>query len=260
MANTYVKISELPAIQTVAGTDLLPIVDTSETETKKITKQQLLTDIPASELAVSSLTEATEINDADYLIINQSGTNKKISKANARFASGDEVYVGDTEPTGDDADSVKLWLSSDDALVGEGSYISNTYGTSQTIGYSQEYTNDYAVGKVLYSNNYGALTDITLNDNIVYYPKIEIWFGKSTDVSKIEVLWSCKPYTSKTLYVCTNIGTTGNVLQEYYKNIYFSSNTSITSSYGICKTTNIDSSISISSENDMKIYKVVGYK
>lgn len=72
-----------------------------------------------AEIKVSQLPEATQINDDDLIMIVQSGTNKKITKANARFASGDEIYVGDTEPTGEDADSVKLWLSDDDALEPE---------------------------------------------------------------------------------------------------------------------------------------------
>lgn len=103
-----VKISELPAMQTIAGSDILPIVDTSETETKKVTKQMLLTDIDASEVKIGDLSEATQINDADYLIINQSGTNKKISKANARFASGDEISIGTTQPSEEE----KLWINS----------------------------------------------------------------------------------------------------------------------------------------------------
>ena len=100
-----------------------------------------------TEIKVSQLPEASEINDSDLLMIVQSGTNKKITKENCKFASGDEIYVGDTEPTGDDTESLKLWFTSDDALVGEGSYISNEYGTSQTIGYSQEYMNS-AIGKL----------------------------------------------------------------------------------------------------------------
>lgn len=143
-----VKISELPAMQTIAGSDILPIVDTSETETKKVTKDMLLTDIDANEVQIDQLTEATQINDEDLLIITQNGVNKKISKANAKFASGDEIFVGDTLPSGEDADSIKFWLTDDDALEGEGNYISNEYGTSQEIGYSQEYLN----GKVLWTN------------------------------------------------------------------------------------------------------------
>ncbi len=104
-----IKISELPAIQTVAGNDFLPIVDASETETKKITKSQLLSDIDASELDLSNMPEATQINDNDYLIINQGGTNKKISKSNSQFASGEEVAISTTTPV-DPENEIKLWV------------------------------------------------------------------------------------------------------------------------------------------------------
>lgn len=72
-----------------------------------------------AEIKVSQLPEASQINDDDLIMIVQNGENKKITKENCQFASGDEIYVGDTEPTGDDAESVKLWLSEDDALEPE---------------------------------------------------------------------------------------------------------------------------------------------
>lgn len=168
---TYVKISELETMQELSNTDLLPIVDVSETETKKITKQNLLTDINANEVKIGQLTEATQINDEDYLIITQNGTNKKISKANAKFASGDEVYVGDTEPTGEDDDSVKFWIEpSEDSVDAEGTYISNEYGIAQDKGYSQAYLNDLHKWKTL-DTNVTSGTSIDLS-NIDY---TELW-------------------------------------------------------------------------------------
>lgn len=75
-----VKISELPAMEEIAGTDLLPIVDASETETKKVTKQMLLTDIDGAEVKIGNLTEASTLGDNDLFLVNQSGTNKKVKK------------------------------------------------------------------------------------------------------------------------------------------------------------------------------------
>lgn len=63
-----------------------------------------------TEIKVSQLPEASEINDSDLLMIVQSGTNKKITKANARFASGDEISIGTTQPVEDE----KLWIKSDE--------------------------------------------------------------------------------------------------------------------------------------------------
>ena len=91
-----------------------------------------------AEIKVSQLPEASQINDNDLLMIVQGGENKKITKENCQFASGDEVAVSTTEPT---EESIKLWINPDESVNVYGSYISNTYGTSQAIGYSQEYAN-----------------------------------------------------------------------------------------------------------------------
>lgn len=184
---TYVKISELETMQQLSNTDLLPIVDVSETETKKITKQNLLTDIDAKEVQIGQLTEATQINDEDYLIITQNGTNKKISKANAKFASGDEVYVGDTEPTGEDDDSVKFWIEpSEDSVDAEGSYISNEYGIAQDKGYSQEYLNEELENKqngtwTLLQDNVGMNTDVDLSN--IDFNEIYVVIRHTTDTA-----------------------------------------------------------------------------
>lgn len=89
------------------------------------------------EIKVSQLPEASQINDNDLIMIVQNGTSKKITKENCQFASGDEISVSTTEPSEEE----KLWINPNDTPSGVGSYISNTYGTSQAIGYSQNYVN-----------------------------------------------------------------------------------------------------------------------
>jgi hypothetical protein len=54
---------------------------------------------------------------------------------------GAEVSVSTTEPTGDEDDSVKLWINPNEAPSGSLNPISNTYGVAQDKGYSQEYIN-----------------------------------------------------------------------------------------------------------------------
>lgn len=54
---------------------------------------------------------------------------------------GAEVAVSSTEPTGEDADSVKIWINPNEAPSGSLNPISNTYGVAQDKGYSQEYVN-----------------------------------------------------------------------------------------------------------------------
>lgn len=179
MANDTIKISQLNELEVSNNEDFLPIVDSTEVETKKITKQNLLTDIDAKEVQIGQLTEATQINDEDYLIITQNGTNKKISKANAKFASGDEVYVDDTEPIGEDDDSVKFWIEpSEDSVDAEGTYISNEYGIAQDKGYSQEY----------------------INKLLAY----------STDEKRVGTFVDGKPTYRKTIYISGNLTYDGN--------------------------------------------------
>lgn len=139
-----VKISELPSLGTVANNDILPIVDVSETETKKITKENLLTDIPAGELNLSNVTETTQINDADYLLISQSGTTKKIKKENTQFASGDEVIVSTTTPS-DPENELKVWINPSEVINPSSILVTEAYSTASDKSYSCEYINDLAI-------------------------------------------------------------------------------------------------------------------
>ena len=208
-----VKISELPAMQTIAGSDVLPIVDTSETETKKVTKQMLLTDINAEEVKIGQLTEATQINDEDYLIITQNGTNKKISKANAKFASGDEVYVGDTEPTGEDDDSVKFWIEpSEDSVDAEGTYISNEYGIAQDKGYSQEYANK----NLIYSTSEQDTGKKWIDGKPIYRKVIETNFTTQLEITR--TLSSLGLQNIETVIELNSFLQGNPIEQDYYAN------------------------------------------
>ena len=164
---------------------------------------------------------------------------------------GAEIFVGDTLPSGDDADSIKLWLTDDDALEGEGKYISNEYGTSQEIGYSQEYLN----GKVLYEDSTSTVGNITLNDSLANYSRIVLlmkqsdnnyWWTEVMDEPNGKTLWITKLQVDRTQsryylfekrYTCS-----GTSINKAFIGTYFS-NTNTYSEY-----------------DNLRIMKVIGYK
>ena len=90
-----------------------------------------------AEIKVSQLPEASQINDEDLLMIVQGGSNKKITKANAKFASGDEVSIGTTEPVEEE----KLWINPDEVPSGSLNPITNEYSVATDKGYSCDYLN-----------------------------------------------------------------------------------------------------------------------
>jgi len=79
------------------------------------------------EIKVSQLPEASQINDDDLIMIVQSGTNKKITKENCQFASGDEIAISTTEPS----DEEKLWVDPTNAYVGVDESDKDYYSTSE---------------------------------------------------------------------------------------------------------------------------------
>lgn len=66
-----------------------------------------------------------------------------------------EIAISTTQPSGNEV----LWINPDEVPTGQGSYISNEYGSSQEIGYSQEYVNNH-FGKTLWT---GSFTSGTIN-------------------------------------------------------------------------------------------------
>ena len=62
---------------------------------------------------------------------------------------GTEIAISTTQPSGDEV----LWINPDEVPTGQGSYISNEYGSSQEIGYSQEYVNNH-FGKTLWTGSF----------------------------------------------------------------------------------------------------------
>lgn len=181
-----VKISELPAMTNIASSDILPIVDVSETETKKVTKEMLLSDIDASQLDLSNMTEATQINDTDYLIINQDGTTKKISKSNSQFASGDEVAISTTTPS-DPEDELKIWINPFEIINPSKIYVDTEYSTSTDKSYSCDYINGLELGGGGYSTTEHDTGKKWINDKPIYKKVIVVSTEQQTGLQSISL-------------------------------------------------------------------------
>lgn len=136
--------------------------------------------------------------------------------------------------------------------------VVNATNNSTTDAYSCDYSNEHYGGVVLYENSNGAITNITLSESTNDYSCIEIWFGKSSDNARIQKFYDTNG-NAKTLYSVGNFATSGVVLQELFKRIEFNG-TTITSPYGFYRNTSVDGTFSCVQENEMKIYKIIGYK
>ena len=201
-----------------------------------------------AEIKVSQLPEASEINDADLLMIVQSGTNKKITKANARFASGDEVSIGTTEPSEEE----KLWINPNEVPSGTGSYISNVYSDATDKGYSCHYIN----GVELYSNASGSNAQITLSDSVTNYKYVEITYKDDQDImdtKKLKVTNGGWYYLSVIQYLVTQ----GQVITRG-KNIQLNNNKiNLGNAYAVVQSA---SGNTLYSNDNIYIMYVVGYK
>lgn len=95
---------------------------------------------------------------------------------------GAEIAISTTQPT----ENELLWINPNESANVYGTYISNSYGTSQTIGYAQDYINNNLGKKVLYDNSTGAGAEanITISDDIDNYEWF-IFYGFDKDNSAI---------------------------------------------------------------------------
>lgn len=107
---------------------------------------------------------------------------------------------------------------------------------------------------ILYENTSGTSGNVTLNDSVVNYSYIEIYYSKqntwfSTKISNVD--------QSVTLYQCYYLDS--NILQELWKRINISGNT-ITSVKGIARNSTTSGNGIPFEENAIRIYRVLGYK
>ena len=80
---------------------------------------------------------------------------------------GAEIEVSTTEPTEEE----KIWINPNESVNVYGSYISNEYGTSQAIGYSQEYVNNLikhtTITGTTDSNGFVSSTNMSTSNKLV---------------------------------------------------------------------------------------------
>ena len=187
MAN--IKISELNSIVEKDYTDLLPIVDTSANETKKISIEKLIdnnvelldvTDTAPSECSTGDKYYNTEDNliytavDTDtwsstgdqpksgvfYIVFSKQSNyvydGTTLISVGGGSGSSDIVMVNE-EPTED----TKLYIEDDD-LEPQGLPIANSYNTANNMAYSCDYANNAVLkfGKKLWSGSFtsGSIT------------------------------------------------------------------------------------------------------
>lgn len=122
---------------------------------------------------------------------------------------GAEISVSTTEPTGDEDDSVKIWINPNEAPSGSLNPISNTYGVAQDKGYSQEYLNPHTQVEITPSNcnnysNYG---------NSFYYVvgnRVHIHLGLKDLTANTPTNVFTMPSGLRPSYTTTSIGISGD--------------------------------------------------
>lgn len=163
MAN--IKISELNELTNIATDDLLPIVDTSVNETKKV---QLKNVLNVELIAISDTAPAeclagdkyyntednkiytaiatdtwgtigeTPVKGVFYIVFNEQSSYSYDGSTLISVGGGTEdIVISDTEPT---EEGVKLWIDTGE-IAQQVSEITNEYSTSTGLGYSANYIN-----------------------------------------------------------------------------------------------------------------------
>ncbi len=140
--------------------------------------------------------------------------------------------------------------------------INGTLEIADRNGQNRAEIRDLIKGYNLYNSSSGATNNITLSDNPSNYRYIDIYYGKSSNDLKVTRFWDITNGNLKTLYSVDAFS--NNSMQQLYKHIQFnisSNNYTITSDYGFYINTTVGTdTISFQPENNVKIYKVIGYK
>ena len=85
-----------------------------------------------------SSTGTTPTENTIYILFDTKTTYSYDGNSLVSIGGGeDEIAISTSEPT----EHEKLWVNPNQLVKAYGTYISNTHGSSQTIGYSQEYVN-----------------------------------------------------------------------------------------------------------------------
>lgn len=290
-----VKITELSELESanVSNTDVLPIVDVSADETKKIKVQNIKT-VVNNEYSTST----TETYSANYINNLPSGEGggiialKSITTAPSTFSEGDKYYNANddliytatsssTWDEGTEASAVSLYLNEIDNKLYR--YYNNTMnllesgsgGAGETLPVGSEIDFDGNASDIpsgweqvsgvnytayeLYANATGSNTNLTLSDSAANYVYLEIFY-KSND----NVFNSTKVYepNGKT-FLAMGLRPTGSTTASpvYLKAEEFSINgTTITKGNYVEMNFQTNGTFTIATNNVMYITRVVGLK
>lgn len=99
-----------------------------------------------------------------YIVYSKKSTYAYDGETLISVGGGSGAYIGTTEPPADDNSNV--WIDPNGSVNVYGNYISNSYGTSQEIGYSQEYVNN--VVKEVYSTNEVKTNKVDVDGKPIY--------------------------------------------------------------------------------------------
>ena len=141
-----------------------------------------------------------------------------------------------------------------------GASISNTYGTSQSNGYSQEFLN----GTTIFEDtvNGGVNTDITLTDSISNYKYIEVLCrrGLRNDNAGYNIIKI--PIEATSQNTTLSFSWRGSTYLEEYTAVYTLSGTSMNLSYFVTRKTTISNNTSTldTTTNNVYVKRITGYK
>lgn len=139
-------------VEKAYGVELLAVVDTAPSECSVGDKYFNTTTNKIYEATATDNWD-TEGYDAEsgvfYVVFSERAIYIYNGTTLISASASNEISISTTQPTGDEV----LWINPNEVPTGQGSYISNTYGTSQEIGYSQEYVNNH-FGKSLWTGSF----------------------------------------------------------------------------------------------------------
>ena len=287
--NNEVKITELTELESanVSNTDVLPIVDVSADETKKIKVQNIKTVVNDS-----YSTSTTETYSANYINNLPSGEGggiialKTITTAPSTFSEGDKYYNASDDliytatsssewDSGTTASATSLYLNEADnelyryynntmnlleinpSIQGQ---VLNTYNTSTTDTYSCNYINNnfQTKGTTLYNDATGSTGTITLSETSANYSYLEVYYKSAHTSGIISSKVDVSLGTANDIVLMGMSSSSATTHMYMAVCIYTLSGTSLTpTNY---REYNAYNNTVDASSNKINIFKVVGYK
>ena len=198
MANT--KISELTATTSLAGTDLLPVVDVSATQTKKITTANLFRTLPDGTAAAPSLSFSSDA--ANGLFLSGTDTVGISTGGTERFTvdgSGNVSITGNLSVSGTTTTINSTTLTVDDKNIELGSVATPTDTTADGGGITLKGATDHTI---IWTNS---------SDSWDFSEHVNIASGKEFQIAGTKVLDATSLGSAVVSSSLTSVGTLGSL-------------------------------------------------